>query len=438
MISESQFKELLSQKTETKNLDCKEFFNWDTAASDEKCALVKDILAFVNTQDGGNIVFGVRDSTLEFVGLGQEDFASFDTTKVNDFLQKYTDPPASCEVQKLSVDGLSFVVISVPEFKDIPIICKKAANSSKDSSKVILKGGGLYIRTEKATSVLVPTSEEMRDLMNRAVLKRGDQLLSTIEALLKGKSPPKSQDLPRYANEIENAQQYFRESLPVDFEKHGYWQLTATPDKYVGERISTITTVLKYLSESEVMLRGWNFPHTDRETKSNFEEGRQSYTVFHRYLEAYRAYQSGLFIWRGGYREEAPEFVAEHGKALSFVNVVYEITEMFVFLKRYYERFAENASVHVSIELSDIKDRSLVATQWDMLPFFENYTSKVPRLLIEKDIAVSELRASAEELAITVIQKILEVFNWNNPDPSMIRGWQQGLLSRTLRWEAPK
>ena len=33
------------------------------------------------------------------------DFSSFDTTKVNDFVQRYTDPPASCEVQKMILDG---------------------------------------------------------------------------------------------------------------------------------------------------------------------------------------------------------------------------------------------------------------------------------------------------------------------------------------------
>ena len=74
MISESQLRELLAQKTETKNLDCKESFNWNTAENDDKCDLVKDILAFLNTQDGGCIVFGVRNSTLDPVGLSQDDF----------------------------------------------------------------------------------------------------------------------------------------------------------------------------------------------------------------------------------------------------------------------------------------------------------------------------------------------------------------------------
>ena len=122
----------------------------------------------------------------------------------------------------------------------------------------------------------------------------------------------------------------------------------------------------------------------------------------------------------------------DYGKALTFVNVIYQITELFVFMKRYYERVAPEASIHVSIELNDIKDRALVATQ-DALGFFDAaYVSRESKLVIKKDYTVTELRASAEELAIKVIQKIFEVFNWNDPDPNMIRGWQQRLLSRTL------
>ena len=78
------------------------------------------------------------------------------------------------------------------------------------------------------------------------------------------------------------------------------------------------------------------------------------------------------------------------------------------------------------------EDRALVATDWDSLPFLGVHAAKVERLVIEKDYAVPELRASAEEIAINIVQKIFEVFNWNEPDANMIRGWQQRLLSKTF------
>jgi hypothetical protein len=432
MLSDAQLKELLAQKTETRNLDCKASLNWDTADNDAKCELVKDILAFLNTQDGGLIVVGVRDDTLEPVGVTDADLASFDTTKVNDFLHRYTDPQSSCEVQKLTVNGLKFVVINVLEFKDIPIICKKAANSSKDPSKTILKLGGVYIRTDKATSVLMPTSEEMRDLVNRAVLKRSDQLLSTIRTLLQGNPPAEETQIKQYDREIRAAREYFKEVLPKDFDEHGYWEVISMPQTYSRERIPSITAVYKSLEESEVSLRGWNFPHFDRETKSNFSDGRQSHTEFMHHVEAHRAYQSGLFVWRSSYWENFSDVAKQHGKALSFVNVIYTVTEFLVFFKRYYERISPDASVRFSIEMTDIKDRALVSTDFINVPIFGTHAAKVQELVTEKDFSVSELRASAEEIAISIVQKIFEVFNWNAPDANMIRGWQQRLLSRTL------
>jgi|HubBroStandDraft_6_1064221.scaffolds.fasta_scaffold06658_11 hypothetical protein len=432
MLSDDELRELLAQKTETRNLDYKASFNWDAADNDAKCELVKDILAFLNTQDGGRIVIGVRDETLEPAGITDDDFSSFDTTKVNDFLHRYTDPQSSCVVQKLTVNGLKFVVINVPEFTDIPIICKKAANSSTNASRTILKLGGVYIRTDKATSVLVPTSEEMRDLVNRAVLKRGDQLLSTIRTLLKGNPPAEKAEIKQYEAEIREAQEYFKEVLPPDFENLGYWQVIAMPQTYSRERIPSITAVLKALVESQVSLRGWHFPHFDKDTKSNFSQGRQSHTAFMHHIEAHRAYQSGLFIWRGAYWENSPHFTDQYGEGLSFVNVIYTVTEFVLFLKRYYERVSPDAAVRFSIEMTHIKDRPLIATDFESMPYLGTYAAKEPKLMIEKDFAVPELRASAEEIAIGIIQKIFEVFNWNDPDANMIRSWQQRLLSRTF------
>jgi len=166
------------------------------------------------------------------------------------------------------------------EFKDIPIICKKAANSSKDPSKTILKLGGIYIRTEKATSILVPTAEEMRDLINRAVLKRGDQLLSTIRTLLKGSPPAEESEIKQYDDEIREAREYFAEVMPKESDEYGYWEVISMPQTYSRERVPSISAINKSLVESEVYLRGWKFPHFDRENQSNFANGRQSHTAF--------------------------------------------------------------------------------------------------------------------------------------------------------------
>jgi len=175
--------ELLSTRTETRNLDYKESLNWSTSAIDEKAGIIKDVLAMANTAGGGHIVLGVRDSDLIPVGVASDVFESFDQTKTNDFLHRYTDPRFSCQIYKLVADNLRHVVIRVEEFPEIPIICKADLNSSRDR-KLLLRRGCIYIRTDKATSEAVSSSEEMRELWGRALTKRETSLISTIQSLV--------------------------------------------------------------------------------------------------------------------------------------------------------------------------------------------------------------------------------------------------------------
>ncbi len=211
--------------------------------------------------------------------------------------------------------------------------------------------------------------------------------------LLQGNPPAEETQIKQYDREIREAREYFKEVLPSDFEKHGYWEVISMPQTYSRERVPSITAVYRSLVESEVSLRGWNFPHFDRETKSNFSDGRQSHTEFMHHVEAHRAYQSGLFVWRSSYWENFPDFATKHGKSLSFVNVIYTVTEFLVFLKRYYERISPDASVRFSIEMTDIKDRALVDTDWPSSPVLGRNIARAPGLVIEKDYTVSELRA---------------------------------------------
>jgi hypothetical protein len=179
LLTEKDVGELLGLKSEGKNLDYKESMNCGKATAEQKAAVVKDALAMANTQDGGKIIFGVRDGDCEAIGLGNEEFQSFDATRFADFLNRYADPSFECTIQKFTIDGKNFVTIEVPEFNDVPIICKADANDA--NSRQILRRGATYIRTNRAASEVVPDAEAMRDLMNRAVVKRSDELLNMIE-----------------------------------------------------------------------------------------------------------------------------------------------------------------------------------------------------------------------------------------------------------------
>jgi hypothetical protein len=431
-MTDNALRKLLALKTETRNLDYKETFDWSNATNDQKCEIVKDILAMLNTLDGGRIIIGVADSDHALVGVDQHAFDSFDTTRVNDFLRKYTDPVSSCTVYKHQIDSFRVVTIDIAEFKEIPVMCKASANSSA-TSKTILKQGGLYIRTDKATSELVGTSEEMRELLGRALLKKGDQLLHSIETLIKGRPTDELGSARQvYEAEIHDALEFGTKQLNPIGNIRGFWTLCAFPTDYNPKRISDFSTVAKFVSESEVSLRGWNFPHTDRDTASNFLKGRQSYTELtftYKSAEAYRAYQSGLFFWMGRLFEDTYGDWADK-RVLSYSDLIYRITEMFLFMKRYYERVAEDATLHIELTLSDTKNRILVSMFAKDGHLHGNYVCNEDHVGFEEDYAVTELRASDIALARLAIRRIYELFNWNNATENMIEGKQKLLLER--------
>lgn len=417
---------LLAKKTEDANLDYKESFNWEGSSSEEKCRLIKDILAMSNTKDGGSILFGVKDDDFNYFGLSDEDQNSFDQTKVNDFLHKYTDPKHTCSVYKTEFDGKKVILIRVPEFADTPIICKKNADDSHSSQ--LLKAGGIYIRTAKGTSELVPSSEEMRELLNRATLKRGDELLSNIERLLKGVPLTKDGD-EKYKEEIAGAEKYVADSLGENLNDVGSWEVTIYPKGYEPSRIESPNKVKELVDEARVSLRGWSFPHEDKDNQANFNNGRQSFTIWDRYIEAFRAYESGLVYFRKAFWEDVEDWDDKPDyPVMDFLGVIWTITEYMIFAKRYYENLAPEAELSIKIVMHGTKERRLVSLGRAHLGLF--YKSMEDPIIVKKNITVTDLRANHIEIARNIVKEVFSMFNWNDPADTVLEDWQTKLIER--------
>lgn len=430
--TENLVRELLELKTENKNLDFKESFNWEGEDDDSKLKIVKHLLSMSNTLDGGRILIGVKDKSYEFVGMTKEDFESFDTTKVNDFFQKYTDPTFSCFVHKHIIDDKYIVLIDVPEFDEEPIICKKVGNSS--SNKQILKNGGIYIRTDKGTSELIPSSEEMRKLLGRSLIKKRDSLLKNIDQLFKGKTVT-SEIIPedQYENEIQEGENYLTSNLGEEFEKYNncYWGICSYPTEYNPHRFPNQTYIRDLLRNTEVNIRGWRFPYTDMgDNSSNFEQGRQSFSISGHHIEGYQIYQSGLFMWKKILHEEIKN-QSENDKVLMYEVSIWIITEFFLFLKRFYEDLIPNEELEIKISLTNTKDRKLTYSQGGS-PINDFYVCKTPNISIKERFNTTDLIVSHKEISCEVIRHFFRLFNWDDISESVIDSYQTRLLQGRL------
>lgn len=424
-MTEEEAKDLILRKSESKNLDYKEKFNWDSASKSEKGQIIKDILAMFNTQDGGRIVFGVRDNDFEFIGLSKEDFESFDSTKINDFLHNYSDPEYSCFIYKFDIDGKYVVIIDVPEFEELPVICKNNLHSKDD--RLILQEGQIYIRTEKATTEIISSSEQMREFLNRAIRRKSNELLENIKKLIEGKSLIYNQgSRERYKLEIVEYSKFAAEKIEIIKDK-GYWKVFVYPENYISRLDQK--KIKELIEKNKIDLRGWDFPHIDYKNVTNFNNGRQSFTIWQDHNEVWRFYNSGLFAWVSTFWEDDKSFRKDGKQVLDFVNVIYSLTEFFLFFKRYYQEVSPDSYLNIYIDLVNVDNRKLICSD-PRIHFYGNYFSSEKTLSYGIKIDVVDLISSWKEKANEIAQKIFFAFNWDTITKETITHWQNRLLNK--------
>ena len=137
---------ILRRGFESKELDYKRACAWSENDKKACCELVKDILAIANTK-GGFIVVGVEETPTGYNwnGLSEQQCKSFETSRLNQFVQNYADPPINTHVIKHVSQASTFVIIEIPRFPDTPHVCQKDFPS-------VLAAGSLYVRTDNHES----------------------------------------------------------------------------------------------------------------------------------------------------------------------------------------------------------------------------------------------------------------------------------------------
>lgn len=181
--------EQLMRKEEHIHVEYKNGFVWKEH-TDMTYKIIKAILCMSNLKDGGRIIIGFDESKDE-IGLTDEQYSSYDVTKVNDLLHSYCDPIVNCRISKPELSGQYYpllkgkkiIVIDVPEFEHMPIICIKGHHG--DGKDPILKAGMLYCRTGKASCENKMDPKSIREVIDRATNKNGAKLLNQISELFK-------------------------------------------------------------------------------------------------------------------------------------------------------------------------------------------------------------------------------------------------------------
>lgn len=158
-----EFERLIEGGTETQRMDFKASCPWS------KNMFAKDILAFSNVRGGGLIIIGIRqrNGQLERQGISEAHLRTYNLETMLDQLSSFADPRIDINFDEVedAENNKKYLIISVKEFQDIPVICKK---DSSDTNK-----GVIYYRNRDRRPESAPVSNysDMRDIIDRAAVK---------------------------------------------------------------------------------------------------------------------------------------------------------------------------------------------------------------------------------------------------------------------------
>ncbi len=128
-------------------------------------------LGMVNRVGGGLIFIGIDElpdgGGLVLAGLSDSQRDSWNYDDVAAGFAPAADPRLTFDREVLEYEGRSFVILTIHEFEDIPVLCAKDYNHGGVS---ILRKGALYVRSRgKPETSEVPTQTEMRAVLDLAI-----------------------------------------------------------------------------------------------------------------------------------------------------------------------------------------------------------------------------------------------------------------------------
>lgn len=166
--------DLIERGRETRRVEMKR--SMDISTNRTKAKIAKSAMGMANTRDGGLIILGmneVDDEHFEPEGMEPEHLSAISQDRISSVVAEYASPYIELSVTRLAVEdrpalkGRTFVVISVLEFAEIPVICKRQYQNEG------LREGGIFIRSfERYETREVQTEAEMRTLLDLATEKR--------------------------------------------------------------------------------------------------------------------------------------------------------------------------------------------------------------------------------------------------------------------------
>jgi hypothetical protein len=427
-MADRELLQILLRGFESKDLDYKGPLEWNEDTKKACCELVKDILGMANTL-GGFIVIGVSEAPGGFLweGLTAEQAATFDTTRLNRFLQNYCDPPINALLRKVTHDGKAFVIIEVPRFPDTPHICQKEFPG-------VLTSPTLYVRTDNNETAPIRSSADFRGLLEQATRNRGDALLTAFRSILVGGSQVgeaiRVPAFDEFLNQRSDAiAQFDARNLLKNMGYTGYREASFFPERFEDGRF-TLDELRAAAERGHATFTGWPFLFISPrrpEVTYVIENGIETLIQTKDFagndrLDFWRFQQSGFFyhttlMWEESRdkREGSTRSTADFGAV-----AIYSAEAIHCLTRLYDGLLDDGDQLSLLLRILGTQDRELTSPVGHD-PLFGGYVCRIPQVEIQRKHPLAEWRAGVVDHAVEVSKEVFLRFNWEHPNLQAVR-----------------
>ena len=221
----------------------------------------------------------------------------------------------------------------------------------------------------------------------------------------------------------------------------GHWQVRIMPAQFNEELIPDVAELERILDRTFVRFRGWEFPHLGsnplvhcKDESSNGWIGQE--TDWCHYVELWRFYQSGQFIYYSGIKEDWQNQCQlpclyggiEPGEALDVLDTLLRFSEIFEFASLLTFPPSGDGRISLEITISGLQGRAL----WDKpggLYAPENHQCYKEKYRYQQVFSFIDL-ANAKEPALAAARELFRQFGWN-PSINRLREMQTELLRKS-------
>ena len=400
---------------ETMRVDFKAAHEWDGNA---RAALAEDIVAMANIRDGGVLLIGVaeaQDGSASIDGLTPQQVATFDPTKVCEYVATYFQPLVNLTIERPMINDKQLIAIRVAEFDASPVICIKDGPEKPNIGGKVKRyfyAGNLIVRTPAAKSEAIRTAEDMHAIIRLGVTKTSNQLLADFRRVLEGSTAlapalPHEREVAQWSQALEACRTTWEAECPG----YGVIAMAFLPSP-LG-KVLDHAAMRKLVRQSQVQWEGWSIPNQYYEGRFATIQNRVSLVEgvleIEKYQELWQLHASGAFMFARmlHYLEKGSE------RRLPFEEVIYSTALGVLFAQRIYQDLVPDGQVELQFSLLGTKGQRLGTFNDFMRRLSEDYRSGEEVIRSHVETTVLDLRSAWRSIVHRLVKDLFVLFNWD-------------------------